>query len=109
METKTLNTKCERDNSQMYPISLPETNNEIIRLLKEEFDFKKFILISKKVFCKLIRKGYILFGCKQCNFKRLMLLEDIFINGYINGNICKTCEYDNCLWIDCDKGGYIKE
>lgn len=92
----------------MFPYHFPTSNNEIIRLLKEVYDYKKPVIMSKKRFVKLILGGYIRFKCSKCNFEKLIKIEELLINGYIDSNICKNCEHDLCLWVNCKNGGYIK-
>lgn len=103
-----VNTICERCNTQMFPFEMPKSNNELVRLMKNTYDYKKPFIIAKKVFCKQIRMTYIRFMCDKCKFEKMVKLEEIFANGFIDGNICKKCPLDNCLWINCKRGGYLK-
>lgn len=106
---KEIKTTCDKDNLQMFPYPLPESNNELIRLLKNVYKYNKPFILTKKRFCKLIRGGYIRFKCKKCGFEKLIKIEEILVNGYIDGNVCKKCELETCEWVNCTKGGYMKE
>jgi|WetSurMetagenome_2_1015567.scaffolds.fasta_scaffold44185_6 hypothetical protein len=104
-----VNTICEKDNEQMYPIEMPKENSELIKMIEKRFNYKKPFVLTKTQFAKIIRGGYILFECKKCGFKKMIKTEEILVQGYINAKICKTCPLDVCLWVNCTLGGYIKE
>ncbi len=105
-----ININCERCNNDIViPINMPESNNELIRLLKDKFNFKKPIVMPKKIFAKYIKRNYIRFKCPSCGWEKITELNELILNGFIDTNICKNCDSEICLWIKCKNGGYIKK
>lgn len=103
-----VNTKCDKCNSQMYPIEMPKDTNEMLELMKTTYQYKKPSLMSKKMFCQSIKKGYIRFKCPNDIFEKMIQLQEILIQGFINANVCKDCPLEVCLWTKCNRGGYLK-
>lgn len=93
----------------MMPVKMPRTNNEIVKLLKETYHYNKPLFIHKKTFAKIILRTYVRFKCTKCCYEKLTQIQELLIQGFIDSNICKDCDLDTCLWINCKKGGYRKE
>ncbi len=102
--------KCIMDNDEqiVLPVEMPKSRNELINYMKEHFNYNKPFILSNKQFEKLIRQNFIRFKCPKCGWEKISKLQEILIQGFINAYVCKTCELDVCLWVNCTKGGYIK-
>lgn len=114
-KNSTISIFCDKCKTEIVmPIPMPQDKHgqplldETIKLLQDKYRYKKPSLISKKMFVKAIHKGFIRFQCPKCKWEKLTKLQEILIQGLINANICRTCDLDVCLWVNCPKGGYIK-
>lgn len=104
-----INIYCEKcKKAIMLPVEMPQTKNELIKYVKDKFDYSKPFILTEKQFDKLIRSSYIRFKCPKCNWEKITKLQQILIEGFIDASVCKNCELDVCLWINCKKGGYLK-
>lgn len=107
-KSQPINIHCEKCKTGIpIPVKMPE-GKELIKLLKNKYNYKKPTILNEKTFIKLIHRSYIRFQCPNCKWEKMTQVNELMIQGFINANICKNCELDLCLWVNCGNGGYIK-